>query len=559
MSVVRGSGRSFPPAGNDGAAIENIQDIVGTGYKQCSRRTYLLRIVDNTLKPSPSLNEFKASGIIPLYTKAEKGSKLDWNELTSRLNDFRDKVKKYISYASVDIGFTYKGLSELKINDDLLDLFRRKSPAFYNNAFSRAQRHLGDTGLSDPQYWGLPYQDQGHDSGFHIAVIAHFTCDLKANPPVENENCIRQFESEMVKILLGIDTLDELLKGCWVEVSIPLGNDGKEHFGYSDGITAPVYSKNVSSYDDKGFRAVHALGEILLGHKRNDGDNLYSYLDITRKKNTNIELQTIPIDEEKKIFFKNSSFGVLRKMEQRVEEFDHWVDHHAKKSFVQDQALGLQLTPGDPYYVSKKWIRSKILGRTPNGALLTPNITIHNFLKKDIAPKATTENTQLEKSDRFHYENVNGKKDPRDDSQGLACPFSSHIRRMNPLDDPITPFIHRPVMRRGIPYTEEKSKGLSGLFICADIVEQFEHLVGKWANHRVLGIPDDSTCKDPIIGNHEPQNNELYLCSQSNIGGNKYKVSFDEPFVITRGCAYIWLPSITTLKELSNYTKSHSR
>jgi hypothetical protein len=91
-----------------------------------------------------------------------------------------------------------------------------------------------------------------------------------------------------------------------------------------------------------------------------------------------------------------------------------------------------------------------------------------------------------------------------------------------------------------------------GLFICADLVDQFEHLVGAWGNGRVLGIPDDSSCRDPIIGNHEPQNNVLYLNSQEN-GGAFNTVKFDEPFVVTKGCAYIWFPSTTALAKFKSF------
>ena len=130
--------------------------------------------------------------------------------------------------------------------------------------------------------------------------------------------------------------------------------------------------------------------------------------------------------------------------------------------------------------------------------------------------------------------------------------FSSHIRRMNPRDDPVTPFIHRPLLRRGMPYEKGEKRGMLGLFLCADIVDQFEHLVGKWAQNGVMGIPDDSRCRDPLIGNHEPQHNTFYLNSHKDDRlANLAK--FVDPFVVTRGCAYIWFPSAIVLRSLDGY------
>jgi deferrochelatase/peroxidase EfeB len=539
-----GASRSFsqPPAITPALILKDLQNIVSNGYINCSRRTYFLRLDSEQTASDKGLGALKERGLIPSSLQ----------NIPLQLQKLTEAVKKGCPNTFVDIGFTYAGLEKLKIRTELLEVFRRKSPAFHDNAFSRAQRHLGDTGLSAPQYWQPHYQDQVPGGGFHILLIAHFPYVLNSKKiPEENSTCIQIFEFAMLEILLNLNNLANLtspLSGSWIEVSVPLEKPGTEHFGYRDGITFPMYSEHAPSRDEKGYRALHALGEILLGQPRNDGDNLYSDLGLTHKKNTNIGLQKTPIEEEAKKFFKNSSFGVLRKMEQRVEYFNQWVDKQAVANFNTDKVMGLVATPGDDYYVSKKWIRAKLLGRTPEGDLLTPNMTMKDLQNVKVVAKPLEEKG-------FHVTDKNGKPLATDDSEGRACPFSSHIRRMNPRDDAVTPFIHRPVLRRGMPYTEGDEKGMSGLFLCADIAEQFEHLVGTWANHKVLGIPDESTCKDPIIGNHEPQSNVLYLHSHPDHASKKNKVSFDQPFVITRGCAYVWFPTYSTLATLGSYTE----
>lgn len=561
-----GSGRSFPGAESD---IVDVQNIVKTGYTKSSRRVYLLRVSEPQKDISQRLQLFTDHGLVPLPTYPEA-------DIVDRLNGLIKKLGDDKSSVALDIGFTFAGLEALKVKTELLEVFRRKSPAFYDNAFSRGQKHLGDTGLSSPEHWGRPYRDKDKKGGFHLALIAHFPYNSSANPPQECSNCVREFESLLAQMLLALPNdvcLIHPLAGDWVEVSVPLAQPNKEHFGYRDGITAPVYLKRAfepkstpksptaPKRDDKGYRAVHALGEILLGYKRNDGDNLFAELGLTRKKNTKIQLQQFPVEEAAKKFFKNSSFGALRKMEQRVEVFESWIDGQAKLSFLQDDALPVAKNPHptDPYYISKKWIRSKLMGRTPEGVLLTPKMVMKDLPDALVAQRVTAKMYQLPGTEtRFHHRDENGTRLANDDSEGRGCPFSSHIRRMNPRDDSVTPFIHRPVIRRGMPYTQGTTKGMSGLFICADLVDQFEHLVGVWGNGHVLGIPDGSTCRDPIIGNHEPQNNVLYLNSQEN--GKVFNVvKFDEPFVVTKGCAYVWFPSTTALGEFKSFTNPYAK
>jgi hypothetical protein len=233
-------------------------------------------------------------------------------------------------------------------------------------------------------------------------------------------------------------------------------------------------------------------------------------------------------------------------MEQDVEGFEKWVEKSAARNFLVDQQLQVKSASNGVFQSSKVWIKSKMLGRTPDGKLLKPDMDLN----------AIHANAQFEKKDEglgFKRRNVNGEPTLGDDAEGLGCPFSSHIRRMNPRDDSVSPFIHRPLLRRGMSYTQGESKGLLGLFFCADLVEQFEHLVGVWAQGRLIGIPDASNCRDPLIGNHEPQVNCLVLPSHDAQPPRDIALKFDAPFVRTRGCMYLWFPSLSTLGNFVTY------
>jgi deferrochelatase/peroxidase EfeB len=536
-----GSGHSFP---DEQRLYSRIQPLIAYGYKMCSRHCYFLRI--QTL----------AAGEDPVSALMERGVVQPRRYLLEDIHAATVELQasKIASMkVSFDMGFSYQGLEKLNVKTDLLEVFRRKSPVFYDNAFVRAHRHLGDTGLSSPEGWDEAFQTNGNHSSFDIVLIAHIPILYFEGSLRDNLQVVSEIESRLTQKLTGFQA--NFFNTPCVERAMPLDETGTEHFGYRDGITSPVYSSKAPKRDDEGYRKSHALGEIMLGHPRNNGDNLYASLDLTKKAHTELNLQPVPSSEKYKGFFNDSSFCVIRKMEQRVDVFNQWVDETAKRLLPQDAAMGVATNSSDPYELAKRWVKAKIMGRSVEGLLLTSSLK-YGDLTSNNASEAMKANKKA-KTDlndfRFHHRDASFKPASGDDSLGLACPFASHIRRMNPRDDPVTPTIHRPVLRRGMPYSQirnnVKTVGMLGLFFCADIVQQFEHLVGAWGQNRVMGIPDRSQTRDPIIGQHEPQANCLYLGIPQQHAQHR-AAEFAEPFVITRGCAYAWFPSRATLKNL---------
>ncbi len=533
-----GSGVSFQKNEN---ILSCIQPLVGRGYKRCSRHCYFFSV-------DGSINN-------PLSALLNQGKIKSGAHLLDSLSKLRLEVKNHPSLnikAGLDIGFTFGGLEKVKVEQKLLDVFRKKSPAFSDNAFLRAARHLGDSGESAPEYWQPNFQPNAQQSCFDVVCIIHIPIAYIDGKPTENIDCLKVVETRLFELLLNRqfnlqqEGIEWPVKSGWVERAMPLDDIGTEHFGYRDGITSPIYSASAPEKDAQGYRHIHALGELLLGHPRNDGDNLYADLNLTKKAHTHLDPQVVPNDEAYKSFFDNSSFAVIRKMEQRIDRFNAWVEQTAKSLLTQDAPRGTSDQHSDSYALAQRWVKSKIMGRTPDGVLLEPHMRYRDLLEPPKAPRADPNDFH------FHHRDSDGRPAAGDDSQGSGCPFASHIRRMNPRDDPVTPFIHRPVLRRGMPYTDATSKGMLGLFFCADIVEQFEHLVGAWGQHRVMGIPDRSRTRDPIIGQHEPETNAMYLDIPGQQNPNK-AAQFTEPFVVTRGCAYVWFPSVDTLNNLQRF------
>ncbi len=122
------------------------------------------------------------------------------------------------------------------------------------------------------------------------------------------------------------------------------------------------------------------------------------------------------------------------------------------------------------------------------------------------------------------------------DPEGLGCPFGSHARRMNPRLPAKLPnaqaagdVVHarrRPLIRRGHPYgalwsapsddaepavPDDTPRGMLGMFCCAGLEDQFEHLLGQWAERPVLGVDDRGDAKDPMMGQHDDPESRFHV------------------------------------------------
>ena len=125
----------------------------------------------------------------------------------------------------------------------------------------------------------------------------------------------------------------------------------------------------------------------------------------------------------------------------------------------------------------------------------------------------------------------------------------------------------RPLFRRGMPYgpwfdekTQDEERGLLGLFLCTDLADQFEHLLGEWADRLPLGFPGDRHGKDPLIGAHDHPQASLLLSRRMPVNADTGKEPPDpsplalygfRPFVRTRGTVYAFYPPLKALERLA--------
>lgn len=383
----------------------------------------------------------------------------------------------------VSLGLTFRGLQALQLSPRLLGELRARAPAFCDGAGARAAR-LGDTGASAAERWAPMFDAERA----HLLLSIHAEC--------QQTLCATAAQLRSLHGAFGLDGWD----AQWTDAAhleSPY-KDGRyrrvrlAHFGFRDGIARPVVLPTP-------FGTPHAAGELLLGHPNDAQFNRW------------------PRAAAGGAFFRNGSFAAVRQMQQDEPKF---------REYVRSQAA--------QHGVEVEYVMAKLCGRWPNGALVKPGQT-----REPAQPSSAT-------IDAFDFDGH--------DVRGEGCPFGSHIRRTNPRNGPTGPSRARPLFRRGMPYgdrwqqgeTQQKSRGMLGLFFCASLEDQFEHVMGEWVDHRPLGPDDRGTARDPLIGAHDDPADRFHIPRAPEHGGDLMLDGL-QAFTITRGMAYVFYPGLSAL------------
>lgn len=436
----------------------------------------------------------------------------------------------------VSLGLTFCGLEALNLPDGYLHVFRRLSPPFVQGAPVRAARHLGDVGPSASGFWDAAFKlKDAHAVVTVYGTSAECVAALRRLKRVAAISRPKNATSKLCTRLVGAPMHGKHLDPPPGRQA--LGKTHWVHFGYRDGLTNPVVA---GAGHTEGKPDVHEPGELLLGEVRDTGDNPWS-------------LARLP--EEVRTFFRHGSFGVLRHIEQHEQDFRTAVARWAKV-LADDRGYRLASRAGDKAPVTwpadpvEEFVLAKLCGRWPDGQVVRP---AH---EPPHVPKGKPELV-------FDF---------NDDPHGAGCPFAAHLRRMNPRsgtgagDDRVAHVRPRPLFRRGMPYgpwfdekTKDAERGLLGLFFCADLADQFEHLLGEWVDRLPLGFPGDRHGKDPLIGAHDHPNASLLVPRRMPVDPNTGREPADpsplalygfRPFVQTRGTVYAFYPPRQALERL---------
>lgn len=532
------------------------QRLVTAGYAKHHRRIYMLRLEDDSLREVSAVRDedkikliarrtagWRHHGVLPL--KVFRTLITDWltaGIVAGQVEQAADAESTTPTSDSfkVDIGLTFCGLEALRVHDQLLDILRLLAPAFSQGAFQRAAANLGDTGPSDSNHWQSAYRDRATD----VALFVHAADGAQEQQFASFERTVTAVLTSSIALQTSAPVVPTpptpsttLLMGRWIEQSALLdGNWRKVHFGYTDGISNPKF---VEPYNKKQCTDIHtqAQGELLLGYDRNDGSNAWRIPAARAQHSGQIAPHPTPERAAYGAFFKNGSFGALRKIQQDVHAFDTYLQK-------QGEFWGYNWEHGD----AVAWLKAKILGRWPDGTPVSLYDDAPGRSRPDaptmqarraVAPPNAAGTTQKLTND-FVYKN---------DRQGLGCPIGAHVRRMNPRDDPVVPFLRRPLLRRGVPYGAAGTEdvGLLGLFFCTSLEEQFEHLLGKWANDAPMGMPQSDSGKDPLIGQHEV----LGATFDIPLPTGAVRLKNLPAFVKTMGTCYVFFPSLEALSTLA--------
>jgi hypothetical protein len=195
----------------------------------------------------------------------------------------------------------------------------------------------------------------------------------------------------------------------------------------------------------------------------------------------------------------------------------------------------------------------------------------------ELKPDAPGEPLPVHQLNDFTY--VDTADPANDDTLGLRCPIGSHIRRNNPRNAAVvgTDSTHHRIVRRAMPYGPAYDpahpvavpRGLVGYFINGSISNQFVFLQGQWNMTDTFvksatgpgGSADGNAVfnisgEDVFLGVNDPASSSFTLAALGANGKNNKHVTGFSRMIVTRGSAYVFLPSITGLRYLAGTTAS---
>lgn len=340
------------------------------------------------------------------------------------------------------------------------------------------------------------------------------------------------------------------------------GRESYEHFGFRDGIAAPIIRGTEQFSPRGGDRETVEPGEFILGYRNNQGYFAPSVM----VPSLSDQAEHLPIaadamafgfadfrdsDEQfaNRDFGRNGAFLVIRQLNQDVNGFNRFAAAKATELNCEYGAGRLHEVVGSD--VTPVWVKAKMMGRWPDGRPLIGNPT--------------------EDGPGGHRHPDNDFSYGRDDPRGHACPLGAHIRRANPRDslepdDPKEEVITRrhALLRRGRVYFYDRKRkayamqrppardaeqGLLFVALCADLERQFELVQQTWLNnpsfHGLTNEPDPISSTATSGAGH---------CFTIPTAAGPLTLSDMQNFVELRGGGYFFLPSRSAIAYLANFT-----
>jgi Dyp-type peroxidase family len=286
-----------------------------------------------------------------------------------------------------------------------------------------------------------------------------------------------------------------------VAYRMPFGElpDGRNPFGYKDGLHNP-HVEGSGAAPLAGSEPSIKAGEFILGYPDENG-----------------ETALVPVPRELR---HNGTFVAFRKFYMDVAAFRRYL--RAQASSPEEEEL----------------LAAKMVGRWRSGApvVLAPD-------RDDPQLGSDTNRNNV-----FSYAG---------DMKGLKCPFSAHIRRINPRDalkdDIVAVNLHH-FLRRGTNYGPPLPEGVleddgaerGGVFLLigAHLKRQFEFVQSQWATDG--NFISHGTEQDPLIGNNDGDG--IFTIPQRPARRRLHGLP---RFVTVRGGEYLFMPGLRALRWLA--------
>lgn len=451
---------------------------------------------------------------------------------------------------AINIAFTFWGMDALGVPVRTLDSF----PDEFIDGMARRSVILGDSIPDAPRpEWDKVWQhevDQERGKAVHILITMNAQMGDDGQPVPELDQWTRQIRDycansdKKLALLAGHDAKGRDYQELSAIMDVVDGTptpSPREHFGFTDGISDPLFAGQFSAeVEAQRVRGNGKLGRDGVWRPLATGEFLLGYPD---------EAQEIPIGGMLRTFGRNGTFIAYRKLQQNVVAFSNWIDTTAP-------LFGAVYGIGDPV-AARATLLAKIAGRWPDGMPLAlyPDYACWSQAAT-LDPRSVEVRRLL--SDYTYF----------DDPQGIKCPIASHTRRANPRDgngplpsDGTKPgpsgtvlTDRRRILRRGLPYgtpdpavKKEGETGIVMLIMCANLGRQFEFMQQQWVNYGADAQSGNDT--DPLIGLHGSKCKFVIPADPLND-----RAPFITPplpqFVETRGGAYFFCPSMSALQML---------
>ncbi|MGC4081532.1 MAG: hypothetical protein QM736_05290 [Vicinamibacterales bacterium] len=416
-----------------------------------------------------------------------------------------------------NIAFTPSGLRKLNVDPDPRAQGREGFSLEFREGMAHPDRSrlLGDVEHNDPVSWQWGSGEAAREERAPGVTDVDVICLLFAASRDDGNGSLRALWNACAPPRAAVDV--RFVMPAW------LSPDGKEPFGFRDGLSQPILRYTAREYAAVGVeRELHVVepGEFLLGYENQHGRMPISP-SVSPERDRSGRLR--PLENRPRLdprsfgsdlrdFGRNGTYMVVRQLRQDVAMFRRFLEEQTKSSpegghyecgATSDHAVSAVAgghANGGSHHEEAMRLAARLIGRWPDGAPLV-RAPLH-------APAHPGDNA-------FTYF--------ADDRYGYRCPPGAHIRRANPRDalahdDGGTARAiervntHR-ILRRGRRYgprpaVESLDRHVPGIphdeegivFICfnANLRTQFEFVQQTWVNNeKFAGLSSE---RDPLNG-----------------------------------------------------------